>query len=447
MSTHTKPQVRPTTQDGSLPHQRPISIIDAATNQSIDEDDFNRTSLIPLMEFVRQETQQLVTDKRDDIVRAIQTADVKQPVGIAWKNGIRPEMSLPEGQKTLATSRIERLILHRTISEMASYLNSENPLKQEPAYDALKVTLGAVDKQMATMTFSDELHQMFLRWKCWNREVVITFDVPEFMMGYRISRFCLPTVRYDVGRGCVMYDLPFVESLDYSVNEFHHCYGGVDLGRVDPFVLSFKNAKGKLIATFHASGRLRRLNDKRERLIREKKCVVRRRANLLGKGVVSEGSERIRRLDENIEGLANKIKGEGKAIAALVGCEVAECCVRVGASVVGVEDLRWVTFEHGSSRWNFRDQQEWIAREVHRVGVAYMEVNPRNSSKVCSVCYSKRTSYDSSSRVVSCKRCHAEVDRDVGASRVLADRCYERYSRYIGKIAVRRLREAMRLRC
>ena len=447
MSTHTKPQVRPTTQDGSLPHQRPISIIDAQTNKSIDEDEFNQTSLIPLMEFVREETKRLVTNKKDDIVQAIGTADVKQPVGVAWKNGIRPEMSLPEGQKVLSTSRIERLVLHRTISEMTSYLNSENPLKQEPTYDALKVTLGAVDKQMATMTFSSELRQMFLRWKCWNREVIIAFDMPEFMEGYRISKFCLPTVRYDEDRTCVMYDLPFVESLDYSDSEFHHCYGGVDLGRVEPFVLSFKNAKGKLIATFHASGRLRQLNDKRERLIREKKCVVRRRANLLGKGVVSEGSERIRRLDENIEGLAAKIKGEGKAIAALVGREVAECCSRVGASVVGVEDLRWVSGEHGSSRWNFRDQQGWIAREVHRVGVAYMEVNPRNSSRLCSVCGSKRTSYDSQTRVVSCQVCHAKVDRDVGASRVLAGRCCARYVRYVGKIAVGRLREAARLRC
>ena len=446
MST-MKPQVRPTIQDGSLPHQRPIRIADAETGQEIPEADFNENSLLPLMEFVRAETQQLVATQKDAITKAVNGADVKQPVGVAWKNGIRPEMRLPEGEKILATSRIERLILHRTMTEMASYLRSDNPLKQEPTYDALKVTLGAVDKQMATMTFSDELHQMFLRWKCWNREVVITFDLPDFMMDYRIIKFCLPTVRYDEGQGCFLYDLPFVESLDYSQNEFHHCYGGVDLGRVEPFVLSFKNAKGKLIATFHASGRLKQLNDKRERLIQEKRCTVRRRANLLGKGVESEGSERIRRLDENIESLACKIKGEGRAIACLVGCEVAECCVKVGASVVGVEDLRWVTSEHGCSRWNFRVQQEWVAREVHRVGVAYMEVSPRNSSRLCSVCYSKRTSYDVSSRVVSCRRCHAKVDRDVNASRIVADRGWKRYVRYIGKIAVERLREAMSLRC
>lgn len=441
----SKPQVRPATQDGSLPHQHPASIIDANTGQAIPEDQFNEKQLLPLMRLVQNKTQNLIATQKSDIEQAILSTNLKQPVGIAWRNGIRPDMN--DVTDTLATSRIERLILHRTISEYSSYLKNDNPLKQEPTYDTLKVTLGAVDKQMATMTYSPELRQSFLRWKCWNREVIIAFDLPDFMHDYRIDRFCLPTVRYDEKKDCVLYDLPFVESLDYSSNEFHHCYGGVDLGRVEPFVLTFKNSKGAVIATFHASGRLKRLNLKRERLIANKKHVLSRRYHLLGKGVVSEDSERIRRLDAEVEGLAAKIRGLGVAVAGLLGREVAECCSRVGASVVGVEDLRWVSSEKSVSRWNFRVQQERIAREAHRVGVAYMEVSARNSSRVCSVCGSGQVVCDSGSRVLSCRVCHAHVDRDVSASRVLAGRCYDHYKRYIRKVAVSRLRGVARLRC
>lgn len=443
----TKPQVRPATQDGSIPCQRPVSIIDAATGKNIPENKFNEEQLLPLLKFVRTETKQLVRTRYPDIERAIRNTKTKQPVGIAWKAGIRPEMNLPENTSPIATSRIERLILHRTISEIMSYVNSTNPRKQAPTHEALKATLGAVDKQMATMTFSPETKQAFLRWKCWTKEVIISFDLPEFTHDYRISKFSLPTVRYDEKRKCVVYDLPFTETLDYSQNEYHHCYGGIDLGRKEPYVLTFKNSHDKIIATFHASSRVRQLNAKRERLIKNKKSVAARRFHLLGKGVVSEDSERIRRLDDDLKGLARKIKGEGRALAALLGREVAERCAQVGASVVGVEDLRWVSKEKASSRWNFRDQQDWVAREVHRVGVAYMEVNPKNSSKICSVCYSNRTSCDSGSRLVSCQNCRAVVDRDVGASRVLACRCMKRYVRYIGKVAVSRLRECARLRC
>lgn len=431
---------RATTQDGSIPHQVPAFVLDNATGELLDYDTVNKQYVMPFLEYVRDKVKETIAADKDGIIKAITEEDkVKQPTGLAWKHGIRPDLTDGKKQKVLALSRVEKVIQHRIVSELQSFVNNPNPKKQEPTFEALKANLGSADQQISTVEYDDELNKAFLVWKCWSRELLFVFDLPDFADGYEISKMCLPSVRYDVKRNRVEYDFPFVENLDYSQNEYHHCYGAVDLGRVEPYRLAFKNRAGALIAEYRASGRCRALNAKRERILKDVKCINVKLGHYDALGVPEDNPKRERLVEEKRR-LRAKARAEGEALARLLGWEVSRHCKRHEAAALGVEDLSWVNDAHGSSRWVHSKQESWIERECCRVGTAFLRVNAKNSSQTCCECGSKKVVHNEARRTIRCKKCRSVYDRDVSAARVLADRCVKAYCKFIDKLAVSRLR-------
>lgn len=431
---------RPKQQNGCIPHQVPTYVMDLETAEELSFDFVNKTYVMPFLECIREQTKTTIDADKQNIIDKIKNEDkIKQPTGLAWKHGIRPDLSNVKKNNVLATSRIEKIIQHRIVSELQSYINNPNPKKQEPTFEALKANLGAADKQISTVEYDSGLNKIFLTWKCWTRELLFIFDIPNFAKNYTISKICLPSVYYNEQRSRIEYDFPFVEELDYSQNEFHHCYGAYDAGRVEPYRLCFKNNKGAIIAEYRASGRCRALNSKRERILENVKCIHEKLACYDALGIPEDNPKRLRLLEEK-KNLKAKVKAEGKALARLIGWEISRHCQRHQAAVVGAENLSWVSEKHGSSRWNYSEQQLWVARECQRVGTVFMNVSARDSSQTCCECDSKKIVHDSASRLISCKNCGAIVDRDVSAARVLARRCLKNYRKYMDKVALSHLR-------
>lgn len=158
-------------------HLTPTKITDNDTKQPITPDDANKT-IKKLLDYVLQKTIE-TTNNTPDLDQKLQnTKPNASPTGIAWKQGITPtQNNLPNNIK--ATSRITRLIQHRTITERLSYLNNPNPNKKPPTITKLKANLGAVDKQMATIEITSDHKHATLNWKCWDRNLQLEFLIPE----------------------------------------------------------------------------------------------------------------------------------------------------------------------------------------------------------------------------------------------------------------------------
>lgn len=246
------------------------------------------------------------------------------------------------------------------------------------------------------------------------------FSIPEYVIDYDIDKFCLPTVQYDPDTGKVSFFLPVQENLSYRIND-KNCHqkvivGGYDLGRVKPFVLTVMTDTGKVIARRQPSARLRDINDKRERILAEKKVLV---------GKIRAYDELGIRPDkydvyvEEIECLGAKAKALGREVALLTGAEIAGLCEFHGVDVVAGETLNWVNDVHGSSRWVHGMMQESIAHAVRRSHVKHFTVSARDTSRTCPKCSSKKVRYDSGSRVITCDDCGYSGDRDdIGSENV-----------------------------
>lgn len=389
----------------------PYMCYDTETGELLEPADYEPL-IINLVKYVTGKTRQLVKERENELIAMLDDDNCpSQAVGAMQRYGISADISdLPK--KVQQKYRINRLIMHKTFTEYKAYHNNEDPNKQPPSFD-YKINLGAVDPQMALISF-DEGHQVVaLRWKCWDRDITLLFSYPAYVNNYDLHKFCLPTIQYDEDTGTLSYFLSVEENLSYLVNDksahVKTIVAGYDLGRKIPFVLKVMTDTGRVVATRKASGRLSALNAKRERLIANKKVLTGKLAAYDALGV---RPARYGVYEREVACLREKIRVLGREVAFLTGAEIAGLCAFHGVHVVAGEDLSWVNDEHGSSRWVHGQSQECVAHSVRRVGVKHFTVSARGTSSTCTACGSRDTSCDGGSRVVRCKACGHEEDRD-----------------------------------
>jgi hypothetical protein len=385
----------------SLPALRPVSITDTnGRHVSITEHDKSVTSLL---EYVQEQTIIMYQHDASKLIREIATAKrLGSANSFARQRGYKSaSMGLPHDIK--AKSRINELILHKLVSETASYVRSTNPMRNEPSFP-LTMNLGAVNSQMASIT---GLHddRLTLRFKCWDKDVLITFRVPGYILKRSILKWSLP--RVNMVHGVPAYTFAIMEASE--TREPSQCSAGVDLGRVKPFVMVALNKHGAIINQGEASPKLTRLNRKRERIIAEKKCLTRkiRAYAALGKDATTLITERERK--------GNKARILGHQVALLTGSEIAKRLQDTTVSTLRMENLKWVTGSTYGSKWNHSAQQEAIAHATARIGVTTKQVNPKNTSQSCSRC-GARTTHDTSKRTIHCPACDLAMDRDYNAA-------------------------------
>lgn len=265
---------------------------------------------------------------------------------------------------------------------------------------------------------------MYSDFDCWNKKYSLFFLLPQYIENYDVKKITLPTIRWDEKNNEPVFTFALYENFMYQLEMKNksekRIVAAYDLGRKKAFCLSIVNYRGGVIAEYEPSVRLRDLNDKRERLIQEKKDIYKKIDAYEALGAHAGKAGVLRR---EVEFMTARIKALGKQVALLMGHEIAELCVKHRVDIVACEDLSWVNEKAGrSSRWNHSKQQDAVGHACKRRGVKQVRGSAAFTSKSCCECGSRNVSVSSSSRIISCGDCGASVDRDVSSARFQARR-------------------------
>ena len=348
--------------------------------------------------FVQAETTRTFEDRTEQVIE-----DVGGLKGSAnsygRKLGYTSEYAkLP--REVLAKSRINELFLYKLMSEVASYAKNSNPKKKHPTFPKT-INLGAVDKQMASV--SREGNILTLLWKCWSREYLIDFIVPNYVLDRNLIKFSLPLIRYTQNG----YEFIFTVKELIPTLPGTGLKAGVDLGRVEPYTLAVVNTKGNRVADYATGGRLKSLNRKREDILSHKRHICAKIGQYEKLGLNAD----VLMIEK--QRLGNKARILGNVVAQNLGAEIATKLTKHSLNILNVEKLSWVQGKEYGSKWNHSRQQETITHALSRNGVRVKKVSPKNSSQLCYSCGSKLTH---SKRVARCLVCQSNLDRDFNAA-------------------------------
>lgn len=390
----------------SISKMIPNFVYDTITGEEISVIEHN-IAVKSLIEYVQRETQELFDTHREKIIDDIATCDrLGSANSFARQRGyVSNYKDLPREIK--AKSRINELILHKFVSETASYVNNLNQRKQYPSF-APKINLGAVDKQMVSM--SQDKNILSLLFKCWDKEYLVEFTIPDYVMKRNIHKWCLPLI--SIKDNEVYYYFSFMEKASVRVNDVTE-YAGVDLGRRKAFVLSVVNKKGKRIADYSANGHTNFINLRRERLLQEKKHILNKIDQYTSLGMDTTV------LEQEAKYKANKALRLGGQLSWQVASDINKKLVKHNTNILAVENLKWAVGAKYGSKWVFSQQQSAIEHSLSRSGIRTKRVNPKNTSQCCYKCNTPLI-HKSKKRTVFCVECKSELDRDLNASLKIA---------------------------
>lgn len=389
----------------ALPPLRPSLIVDIQTGEVLSPKDHD-VVVGELVRYVRDETVRIYNESGSVLEEAIKKA---KRIGSA--NSFGRQHGIISGYKSLprdvrAKSRINELILHKVVSETASYVNNPNPQKNRPSFGP-KINLGAVDSQMASLSL--RVNVLTLRFKAWALDLLLEFEIPQYILERDITKWSLPSV--EITKNGIVYIFSIRENpRDRTISRN---VAGVDLGRKKPAVIVVTNHSGSRIADYVTSPRIVRLNDKRERILVEKKHILRKASHYEQMGINSstlrtEGARK-----------SHKALILGEEVALQVGSDVASKLKKHEMNVLAVEDLRWATGTKYGSRWNHGRAQESIEHAVLRDGITVKKVNPKNTSQTCHRC-GNAIVHNTKKRTVFCSECRTDLDRDFNAAMNIA---------------------------
>ena len=389
----------------AIPALKPTLILDSQTGEVVEPDIFY-SDLEMLVSTVKEAAQEFYLTNKEHVETELKTyTGSPQPEAYARQKGWNMARGLPREIKV--KSRIERLARYNLVQTVSSYVLDPNPKKQPPSFSKT-ITLGAVDSVMVKL--EQAKNKLVLTFKCWTREYEIRFILPAYVLERNIIKFSLPTIRLNKNNEWVF---GFTVQEQAEVREVGKHTAGVDLGRVEPFTLAVLNESGRRVAHYVSSGRLNQLNQKRERLLVEKKHIAIKIESYtsLGLGAAVLSTER--------DFKRNKITRLGVEVAKQVGFEITKELVKHKVSILNMEDLRWATGTKYGSKWNHSKQQEHITHSLCRKGIATRRVNPKNTSQECYVCGTKIV-HNTKNRTVRCVECKTKLDRDFNAAMNIA---------------------------
>lgn len=382
--------------------QRPILISDAKTGEIISIEEHDQI-VLQLLNYVQKETNAYFNEHKNMLSELL-----VDYTGTPKAAEYARQKSIKFATRTdiLAQSRVEKLIQQKLIGEVSSWVKNPNPRKQEPTF-VPKIDLGAVDKQMAVLSYDKNTLELSLIWKVWDRELMIMFQLPDYLHSRKISKISLPRVQISKKTGNIIY-LFAVEEIPAQRAKSKQ-KAGVDLGRTEPFTLAILTENNRRIADYHASGRVRALNKRRERILTEKKHILAKADAYVALGI----DDAVLRTESQRK--ANKAKILGQEVAKQLAADLTKKLKKHEIDVLNIEDLRWATGARYGSKWNHSQQQEAITHSVAREGIMTKKINPRNTSQTCHLCGSTVT-HNSKTRVAKCSSCKEKFDRDFNAA-------------------------------
>ena len=389
----------------AIPALKPTLILYPQTGEVVDPTAFY-SDLETLVTTVKEASEEFYLVNKELVETELKTyTGLPQPEAYARKKGWNLARGLPREVKV--KSRIERLARYNLVQTVSSYVLNSNPKKQPPSFSKT-VTLGAVDSHMAKLEQSG--NQLVLTFKCWSKEYELHFILPAYVLERNIIKFSLPIIRLNKNNEWV-FGFTVQERAEVRLAGKHTA--GVDLGRVETFTLAVLNENSKRVAHYVSSGRLNQLNQKRERLLFEKKYIAIKIESYTDLGLDSTI------LSTERDFKRNKITRLGVEVAKQIGFEITKKLVKHKVSILNMEDLRWATGAKYGSRWNHSKQQEHITHSLFRRGITTRKVNPKNTSQECYVCRTKLV-HNTKNRTVRCVECKTKLDRDFNAAMNIA---------------------------
>lgn len=390
----------------ALPALQPVLIINKTTGENLTKEYLNQ-DLTSLITHVKTQSEKFFESHKREVLKECETyTGTPQAEAFARRNNWNfPATGLPRDVKV--KSRVERLTRYHLVQTVTSFVLNPNPHKKEPGF-GLSINLGSVDNKMVTL--ERENNQLILSFKCWFTEYEIYFTLPSYLATRNIVKFSLPTVRWDKRTKTWVFNFTILEQVNPRTVQVHS--SGVDLGRVEPFTMVVTNQKGNRVADYKSSNRLSNLNQKRERLLVEKKHILNKLDqyknldyNPAQQEVLRVESARKRR----------KITRLGDTIAWHVASDITAKLKKHKVNTLNLEDLRWVQGAKYGGRWNHSAQQEAITHSLSRVGIKTRRINPKNTSQECHKCGVKLV-HNPASRTVWCVKCKTRLDRDYNAA-------------------------------
>ena len=408
-----------------IPPMQPLQIMDKKGNDKTIE--FNKACW-NLMQLIQENI--LLTDTQD-IIQQLEEEKYEngksfKPAEWARQHDIHLIIK-PDGLK--AASRVEKLYQLEIITKLASFVNQPDDNKREPSYP-LSINLGAADKQMREATIDTVNNLIYLLFKCYDNEYLLSFRLPQHMISRNIIKINAPIINWNHDLNAPVFCFSITEKTAKRKKANKNLTAGYDDGRVEPFILVIRNDKGKCIAIYHASKQLIMMNNKREALIKEVKELraLRSRLSCLLNGRLEDYGVKLElrahydALTTEINRKSGKAERIGRSIARKQASEIRDCLRKHPmVSDVNAEELSWVTGDEYGSRWNHGEKQDELAHQVNKDGVRVRLVNPAGTSSHCHHCGGDvrlNTEY----RIAICDACRVIMDRDWNAAMIIAMR-------------------------
>ena len=248
----------------------------------------------------------------------------------------------------------------------------------------------------------------------------IHLRLPENAERFGTGKVCRPTIRLN-NKGQVVFDIAVEHETDERQTKK---FVGVDLGKIEPFVATIIDPKGKHRSAPYHTHYKRRLGSlvKKEQKRRELASHLYKRADVCSRHNRTEHADTLRTEARRVSAKATRIKHE---ISQCIASQVVEIADQNDAHIA-VENLSWLDSQGG--RWPHAEIQSRIENTAKRYGIKVTKVSAKDTSRTCSHCGGK-VSNNSKTRVGVCATCGFELDRDVSASREIALRATSPSSR------------------
>lgn len=386
----------------SVANLKPLMVLDPKTGEIITDWEEKVTQLIRL---VQNTAEQTWDDNRQALLPLLEEGTRYKPAEQARQWGYK--LTLP--MNLLARSRVERLYQHKLISEAEAWVRNKSKNKGPLQYSP-KINLGAVDKQMCSLSVDTNEKEITLLWKCWDKEMLFVFGLPSYLLSRNVKKYCLPVVRINK-QGVLFFDFS-IEETPKTRSSRPAQKAGLDLGRVVPYTMVVLNQNNKRVAHYTSSPRLSKLNAKRERLLNNRKSILNKIKAYEELGIFQDKKDTLLKEAGLIRG---KIQRLGITVSRELAHEVTQRLIKHDLNTLALEDLTWVTGAKYGGRWNHSAQQAQITHSLSREGIRTRKVNPKNTSQTCSKCSAPIT-HNTKSRTVWCVECKHRLDRDYNAA-------------------------------
>ena len=332
---------------------------------------------------------------------------------------------LPE--EMLVKSRVERLINHNHVSDdktmgkkWKAYDNEEyvsqgwqRTLKMTPPTASPSINLGAVNNLYSSMTIDNNIIK--LSTVVYDIKATLFFKIPDYYVQQDYKKISMPIISLNKNNE-VKYH--FAMEFERQYPEITSDYVvGVDVGLNEPYVASvIDTSTQRVVKTMKPSRRVMSL----ARDIRLTQSQIGFLTKKMLKAFKNNNDYRYWVYKQEITQERRGLKKKRREFAIVIAQEIAGLAISYGNAVIAVEELGWVQNTMQNGRWNRGEQVKWLKHYCDLQGLLCYKVSAYHTSQTCSLCGSKIV--HKQDRLVFCKSCGIDQDRDVNASVNIAKR-------------------------